>query len=244
MDEREQRGARAPINATAAAKMAAHAARPDDARAARAAASGTIRAEARSPRLRREQEVASTPARMRIKPLAVLLGCALAVLFIVVVGGAVREAFLYEESPAEVAERELAQNAVSEPESFCSAKLSDTYELQGSVYALEKGESGGYRFTCTARSAERDESGDGAAASASTLAEGSGKPVAFAYKDGTFFLLVQCGKQWHVVSLVAGSGSLPVNLAKGKGRAKALALEADELKVELKGGTSVTLDTE
>ncbi len=244
MDEREQRGARAPINAMRAAKAAARATSADDARAARAAASGTVRAKARSPRLRREQEATTATRRVRIKPLAVLLGCALAVAFIVVMGGAVREAFLYEESPAEVAERELAQNAVSEPESFCSAKLSDTYELQGSVYALEKGESGGYRFTCTARSAEGDESGDGAAASASTLAGGSGKPVAFAYKDGTFFLLVQCGKQWRVVSLVAGSGSLPVNLAKGKGRAKALALEDDELKVELKGGSSATVDTE
>lgn len=244
MDEREQRGARAPINAMRAAKAAARATSADDARAARAAASGTVRAKARSPRLRREQEAAAANRRVRIKPLAVLLGCALAVAFIVVVGGAVREAFLYEESPAEVAERELAQNAVSEPESFCSAKLSDTYELQGSVYALEKTESSGYRFTCTARSAEGAEGDDGAAASASTLAEGEGKPVAFAYKDGTFFLLVQCGKQWRVVSLVAGSGSLPVNLAKGKGRAKALALEDDELKVELKGGSSATVDTE
>lgn len=229
MDEREHTGARAPINATRAALEAAHACDDARARAARAAASGTVHGGARSSRLRQEQQVQKG---VRVKPLAVLLGCGLALLFIVVVGGAVRSAFLYEETPAEVAERELAEQGSATDRTFCSTSLDDTCELEGYTYRLEAMESGRYRLVRTSTDDNSSES---------ELAEGTGKPVAFALKSGTFYLLLQRGDSWRVVSLVMGDGSLPVSFAKGHGKASGLKLKGGTLSVQLKGDSAEEL---
>ncbi len=245
MDEREHKGVQAPINASRAALEAAHTRDADRAHAARLAASGTSHTAARSPRLRREQE--QQRSSFRIKPLAVLLGCGLALLCIVVLGGALRSAFLYEETPAEVAERELAETPSAADAEFCSTKLADTCRLQDSTYRLERAGAGRYRFVCmTGAGAGVD--ADGKAESSSTsetvLAEGKGKPVGFALVRGTFYLLVQRGDSWHVVSMVVGDGSLPVALAKGRGRAKGLKVEDGEVFVRLKGGSLTKVETD
>lgn len=224
MDECEHTGARAPINATRAALEAAHARDDARARSARAAASGTVRGGARSPRLRREQQAQEA---FRVKPLAVLLGCGLALLFIVVVGGALRSAFLYEETPAEVAERELAEQGSATDRTFCSTSLNDTCELEGYSYRLEAVKSGCYRLVRTSTADNSSES---------ELAEGKGKPVALALKSGTFYLLLQRGDSWCVVSLVMGDGSLPVSFAKGRGKASGLKLKNGTLCVQLEDG--------
>ncbi len=232
MDDAGNNGAHAPINATRAALEAAHTRDVDRARTARAAASGTARGGARSPRLRREQEMRAT---FRIKPLAVLLGCGLALLFIVVVGGALRSAFLYEETPAEVAERELADHESASDAEFCSAELDDTCEFGGYIYRLESAEDGRYRFV---RMPAMDESSE------SVLVEGEGKPLAFALKNGTFYILLQRGSSWHMKSLVLGDGSLPVSFAKGRGRASSLELRDGALFVKLKDGSTKKLEVD
>lgn len=230
MDDAKNNGVQAPINATRAALEAARTRDDDRARAARAQASGTARGGARSPRLRHEQKARSS---FRIKPLAVLLGCGLALLFIVVVGGAVRSAFLYEETPAEVAKRELAEQGSASDVEFCSSSLDDTCEFEDYVYRLESVEGGQYRLVRTSAAGN---------ASETVLVEGKGRPRAFALKDGTFYILLQRGSFWRVQSLVLGDGSLPVSLAKGRGRATGLELDDGALCIKLKDGGAKKLE--
>ena len=230
MDDARNNGVRAPINATSAALEAAHTRDDDRARMARAHASGTARGGARSPRLHHEREARSS---FRIRPLAVLLGCGLALLFIVVVGGAVRSAFLYEETPAEVAERELAEQGSASDVEFCSSSLDDTCELEDYVYRLESVEGGRYRLVRTSAAGN---------ASEAVLVEGKGRPRAFALKNGTFYILLQRAGSWRVQSLVLGDGSLPVSLAKGRGKAIGLGLDNSALCIKLKDGGAKKLE--
>lgn len=230
MDDAKNNGVQAPINATRAALEAAHTRDDDRARVARAQASGTACGGARSPRLRHEQEARSS---FRIKPLAVLLGCGFALLFIVVVGGAVRSAFLYEETPAEVAERELAEQGSASDVEFCSSSLDDTCELEDYVYRLESVEGGRYRLVRTSAAGN---------ASETVLVEGKGRPRAFALKNGTFYILLQSAGSWRVESLVLGDGSLPVSLVKGRGKATGLELDGGALCIKLKDGGAKKLE--
>lgn len=138
---------------------------------------------------------------------SVLVGIALAVALLVVVGSAVVGALLQDEQPrTEVAPNDSAASTTPE-DVFVLAADGGTIELDGSAYSLVSS-GDGYSFA-SQRVGSTDEP--------MALFEVTGEPVGFAIHRGTFYVVSNADGSCYVQSFVPSDGSIPADYYSGAG---------------------------
>ena len=190
--------AQAPINAVDAAHRAARSDAGQAERFRREAAGHAVAAKA-SPEAGRSGRA--------LVVVSVLVGIALAVALLVVVGSAVVGALLQDEQPrTEVAANDSAASTTPE-DVFVLATDGGTIELDGSAYSLVSS-GDGYSFA-SQRVGSTDEP--------MALFEVTGEPVGFAIHRGTFYVVSNADGSCYVQSFVPSDGSIPADYYSGAG---------------------------
>lgn len=190
--------AQAPINAVDAAHRAARSDAGQAERFRREAAGHAVAAKA-SPGAGRSGRA--------LVVVSVLVGIALAVALLVVVGSAVVGALLQDEQPrTEVAANDSAASTTPE-DVFVLAADGGTIELDGSAYSLVSS-GDGYSFA-SQRVGSTDEP--------MALFEVTGEPVGFAIHRGTFYVVSNADSSCYVQSFVPSDGSIPADYYSGTG---------------------------
>ena len=180
--------AQAPINAVDAARRAARSDAGQAERFRREAAGHAVAAKA-------SLEVGRSGRALVV--VSVLVGIALAVALLVVVGSAVVGALLQDEQPR----TEVAASV------FVLAADGGTIELDGSAYSLVSS-GDGYSFA-SQRVGSTDEP--------MALFEVTGEPVGFAIHRGTFYVVSNADGSCYVQSFVPSDGSIPADYYSGTG---------------------------
>lgn len=219
-----------PINAADAAKRAAHAPRTQQT-SYRQAAAGTNRE--RAEELGRRQHGSSH----RVALIGSLIGVALAVLVIFVVGSAVMNVLLYDDTAADAPVAAQDGNANADTTATTpvdqAVDASGTIDFLGSTYGIEPNDDGTYAF------ASRTDGSSDAFLPAFTIA---GDPVGFALCEGTFYVVSNANGSYAVQSFVPGDGSLAATYREGTGTIAHIALEGTTLQLTDEAGAVTAVD--
>ncbi len=207
--------AQLPVNALDAAKRAAHA-KPVERERLRAAAAGARRTVSRGAAERSSRVVSFAAA---------LVGIALAVVVVYLLGGALTGVAHHRDGAA-AGEAELTVARTSEG----AAKKS--IEYGGFVYRLSAKDDG-----CVLQryaQGSEDEPSD--------LCEIDGSPVGIVEYSGTVYAISTTDVKYCLTSLALGDGCVPVEFARGEGSVQKAELSDGVLKLDLRDGTTKAIE--
>ena len=182
----------------------------------------------------RAEARASSPRQRALTIGAVVFGCALALLVIIVLGRAVVGALLFDDhAAATAASHESANEASLEEPSSAVADVDGSIPFASRIYLIGTDETG------TPALCYRIQDAEGDPLPSFTI---TGEPVGFALYAGRFYVVSNQDGGYTVQVFVPGDGSMPADYAQGEGSVTHLALEGAALVLTLSDHSTERLD--